>query len=137
MKVVFLDIDGVLNDFTTDVYGDDTPTDSHLKILKHIIDETGAEIVLSSTWRLFVKARKTVEKRLADFGMKLFGVTMELRNRPDEIREWLSRHNVENFVILDDEPMSNDLKSKAVKTTLTYGLLPSHAERAIKILNAE
>lgn len=136
MKVIFLDIDGVLNDFTMGVYGDDTPTDSHLRQLKYIVDETGAEIILSSTWRLFSRSRKIVEKRLADYGMKLSGFTQELRSRPEEIQDWLKRHDVESYVILDDEEMPKELKARAVQTTLAYGLLPSHAVKAIKILKS-
>lgn len=55
MKVVFLGIDGVLNsaaydrqrDWTKRTYIDKT----RLPLLKQIVDATGAEIVLSSTWR--------------------------------------------------------------------------------------
>ena len=54
MKVVFLDIDGVLNDDTTP-----SRTKSRLIFvdrekllrLKRIVAATGAKIVLSSTWR--------------------------------------------------------------------------------------
>ena len=139
MKVIFLDIDGVLNDFTSsaDIW-EDTPTDMHLRNLKLIVDATGAEIVLSSTWRLFKDTRKVVEKRLADFGMKFIDRTIELRNRADEIEEWLSRHpEVNKFVILDDECISLErLKANLVQTTMAYGLLPTHVRKAIKILNS-
>ena len=54
MKVIFTDIDGVLNEDTTP-----TRTKSHVLFidkekllrLKRIVDATGAKIVLSSTWR--------------------------------------------------------------------------------------
>ena len=139
MKVIFLDVDGVLNDFSSSAnIWDDTPTDTHLKCLKLIVDETGAEIVLSSSWRLFMKNRKVVEKRLADFGMKFISCTLELRDRAEEIEEWLSRHpEVDKFVILDDECASlKRLKANLVQTTIAYGLLPTHVQKAIKILNS-
>lgn len=54
MKVIFCDIDGVLNE-------DTTPTRTKSRVifideekllrLKRIVDATGAKIVLSSTWR--------------------------------------------------------------------------------------
>lgn len=48
-KVIFLDIDGVLNDeeHTSESYLDSMMVGR----LKRIIDETGAEIILSSSWR--------------------------------------------------------------------------------------
>jgi len=52
MKVIFLDIDGVLNLYceSRDEYG--CCFHSHLvDNLKRLIDETGAKIVISSTWR--------------------------------------------------------------------------------------
>ena len=136
MKVIFLDIDGVLNDFTKsgDIW-DDTPRDIHLRCLKNIVDETGAEIVLSSTWRLFRSTKKIVEDCLAKFDMKLFDITKELKNRAEEITEWLSRHpEVDRFVILDDEIIGGKFPEQLVQTTIAYGLLPTHAKKAIKIL---
>ena len=49
MKIIFLDIDGVLNDAPTIMEKDnDLPAEPHLSCLKQIVDATGAEIVLSS-----------------------------------------------------------------------------------------
>ena len=49
MKIIFLDIDGVLNDAPTILgTGDDQPTMEHLNCLKQIVEATQAEIVLSS-----------------------------------------------------------------------------------------
>ena len=60
MKIVFLDVDGVLNCKTTeDVIWRDKGKmgirgidDSKVELLKKIIDSTGARIVVSSTWRI-------------------------------------------------------------------------------------
>ena len=55
MKIIFLDVDGVLN--SQDLLercGEDklVPIDEeNIRCLKEIVDETGAEIVLSSSWR--------------------------------------------------------------------------------------
>jgi len=137
-KVIFLDIDGVLNDSITfqKMHGDDTPSDEHLKCLKEIVDATGAEIVLSSTWRLFVVSKRIVEKRLADFGLSLSDCTEELECRADEINMWLKNHSeVRNFVILDDEPISFSFPKNLVRTTFEKGLLKEHVKKAIEILN--
>ena len=50
IKVLFLDVDGVLNS-RRDGYDIDLNTTSHMKLLQKIIQQTGAKIVLSSTWR--------------------------------------------------------------------------------------
>ena len=137
MKVVFLDIDGVLNDaITTMDLMDDKPKKDHLDCLKAIIDATGAKIVLSSTWRLFPSARNDVKNALRNVGLEFIDKTKELRDRASEIQEWLSRHpEVEKFVILDDEEISGKFPDNLVQTTFYQGLLPEHVEKAIKILN--
>ncbi len=52
MKIIFLDIDGVLNSRTYDRkrnWNEQTDIDeSRLPLVKEIVDSTGAEIVLSS-----------------------------------------------------------------------------------------
>ena len=55
MKVIFCDVDGVLNNESTSEL---TPngyrgvSDKLIRNLRKIVDETGAKIVLSSDWRL-------------------------------------------------------------------------------------
>jgi len=141
MKVVFLDIDGVLND-AVNIHSlmDDKPTKEHLDCLKAILDATGAKVVLSSTWRLFPDARNIVKNSLRNIGSDIFDKTKELpKGRGAEIKEWLSRHpEVCQFVILDDDIA--DIKpyypNNIVKTSFYTGLLPEHVEPAIKILNS-
>ena len=60
MKVIFLDVDGVLNSnyshsISTNEKGWmwDEISDFHLEKLKRIVDETDAKIVLSSSWRVY------------------------------------------------------------------------------------
>lgn len=49
MKVIFLDIDGVMKeeDYNAEF------KDECFARLKRIVDETGAEIILSSSWRIY------------------------------------------------------------------------------------
>ena len=54
MKVIFLDIDGVLNSIAFDrerINEQGNIDETRLPLLKQILDETGALIVLSSLWR--------------------------------------------------------------------------------------
>jgi histidinol phosphatase-like enzyme len=54
MKVIFLDIDGVLNSEEFLKKNKNEAIDrNNVSILKKIIDKTGAFIVMSSAWRLW------------------------------------------------------------------------------------
>ena len=57
--------------------------------------------------------------------------------RGDEIREWLSKNPVDNFIILDDDSdMCEFLNTDHfIKTTYKHGLTEELKELAIKILN--
>lgn len=61
MKIIFLDVDGVLNnskwvkrmfDECVHVYAKDMLEDRAIRLLKQIIDATGASVVITSTWRM-------------------------------------------------------------------------------------
>ena len=84
MKVIFLDIDGVLNTGWWYTQMDkNTPKDKYgyafdpnsVANLKKIIDETGADIVISSSWKSF--GLSELEEMWQDRGLpgKLIGIT--------------------------------------------------------------
>ncbi len=94
MKVIFLDVDGVLNNephaialhklveegkMSSKEYYDtwDLPYDDTALPLKHIVEETGAEIVLSSSWRIGVPgpAPKRLTNVLDKYGLKIIDKT--------------------------------------------------------------
>jgi len=117
-KVIFLDIDGVINH--TD--GKNYIEDDLLRNLATIVDETKAELILTSSWRRYYLgwAQRAfpieeddfgwfLDNKLASVGLRLAGVTPIIfdgpEGRPFEIRRWLSRQAaLKRFVILDDEP---------------------------------
>lgn len=133
MKAIFLDIDGVLNaaDYSKAIYalkvscghGDIIDEFGYLfdprcvKHLDYIIRDTGAKIVISSTWRCngIETLRKMWEMR--DLPGEIIDIT-PLRKNPKieeryyhpgvdrgyEIQEWLDNHpEVEDYAILDDD----------------------------------
>ena len=62
-RIIFLDIDGVLNTKSyrenPDVdYYNDFISDHNMRFLKHIVMATDAKIVLSSTWRTYYSRGK-------------------------------------------------------------------------------
>lgn len=143
MKVIFLDVDGVLNS-AQDGYSIRLRTDSHLKLLQRIIKETGAKIVLSSSWRIgFTPASKNLLARFNEYGLVLMDCTPELSGacRGDEIRKWLEEFEVENdverFAILDDEAdMAEFTDTNLIQTDTNVGLQKADAVRCIKLLNS-
>ena len=119
MKILFLDVDGVLNNNRTRTVTFDgwCFVDNYLvRRLKQIINATGAKIVLSSTWRdgwnredesknepFFNQLRD----KLKEYGMEIWdALPMPMRtNRELAITEWFGLHkdlNIESFIILDD-----------------------------------
>ena len=143
MKVIFLDIDGVLNDgFTMLRTGRDFPTRDHLDCLRAIVDATEAQIVLSSSWRYHKSDFNDAKNALRNVGLAIMDKTKELpRGRGAEINEWLSRHSdIESYIILDDhdDEYTNFLPEQyehLVQTEFSLGLLQEHVQQAINILN--
>lgn len=108
-KVLFLDIDGVVNcQFTKERFNSFIGIDSKLaERVKKIIKDTNCTVVLSSTWRLDEDSRNEVKNKVCDFIdiTKNLASTSEPRSfRGSEINEWLSRHpEVKQYAILDDD----------------------------------
>ncbi len=116
-SVIFLDIDGVLNDFDSRQENRVLIDEDMVSRLKKIVAISGASIILTSSWRIYHEAYtadKTIDshfQKLLDafekYGLTISGATAEIgygsRSRPMEIRHWLlDKPDVESFVILDD-----------------------------------
>lgn len=164
-KYIFLDIDGVLNSEHT---LDDRSTsnasiicDQYLEHLRKIVEETDAKLVLSSSWRVYFSS--TIDdpehsygiqlvQALAKHNLKLHDATPFIKGpfsneRGLEIKAYIEKHNITNYIIIDDEEFS-DFKthldmSRFVQTTFgdettnieTEGLNKKIAGKAIEILN--
>jgi len=141
MKVIFLDIDGVLN--TSETYDKiyrskgflgiyDIEIDNfRLEYLKQIIEQTDAKIVLSSSFRyFFAKENNKIiptnlkSKKVYDlfnrYGIEIYDTTpTEKQSREEEIEFWLAnRDDIESFIIIDDDPsMFENLLDKLIQTS--------------------
>ena len=148
MKVIFLDVDGVLNNWDTTVFtakGFQFVEDEKIALLKSIINATDAKIVLSSDWRYdrnssddsdFVELRD----KLSLFNISFFDFTPEItwNDRGKEIQAWLDSHpDVTDFVIIDDRDDMQPNMDHLVQTVLKDGLTEELAAKAIKMLNGE
>lgn len=155
MKIIFLDIDGVLNsrayDRTRNRKAQTGIDETRLPLLKKIVEKTGAKIVLSSTWRADWEKDPAlcrddgvyINKTFAKFGLCVYDKTPDFwinGDRPDEIRAWLcaAKDAVESFVIIDDYPYDwAELAACFVKTKPKngLGLEEEHVAEAVAILN--
>ena len=144
IKVIFLDVDGVLNS-SQDHFSIGLKTDIHLERLKRIIDATGAKIVLSSSWRICFDPKKDqmsriLNNKLNSIGAPIMDMTPIIREpnkvRGDEIRMWLQDHpDVDAFIILDDDSdMAEYTSTHLIKTDVNIGLQDSDVEKAINML---
>ena len=158
MKAIFLDIDGVLNCSSSksrcgSLLGVDK---AKVKILAEIVDSTGADLILSSSWKVgwepkgrysaydephakyldahlkkkggLVCKDKTRERNLAERGM---GIKSYLLLHP-EYTEW---------IVIDDEIFgdypSRGILPHLIKTDAAKGLTKKDADAAIKMLRGE
>lgn len=155
MKVIFLDIDGVLNTEKRllNNNGELYVEKDKIELLKEIIDKTKAKVVLSSTWRVLAQSKdskeypkyEAFEIELEKRGIVIFDYTpVFLDNRPLEIKMWIeSQPNQEiRFVSLDDDFEKEDydkygIGSCLVKTDFSTGMTEEHVKRAVELLNME
>jgi len=129
MKILFLDIDGVVNCATTSqrhrgAIGID-PYMAHL--VRMIVEQTGCQVVLSSSWRHFPDGRKEVEEQVCP----ILDITPTSTSnfRGDEIRAWLNGHpEVERYAIVDDnDDMLPEQMGCFFKTSWADGITPKIA----------
>lgn len=159
-KILFLDIDGVLNCMYP------TPSDDHEWIdleewrygfnpelvarLRFVIANTNCKIVVSSSWRHHTNYapyqhdrnwRDVLAEKLRRPREEVFaGETGydEKGRRGVEILQWLSDHPTDVYCVVDDEIVDIEPyidKDKIVKTDMRYGLSLADAKRIIEKLN--
>lgn len=150
MNIIFLDIDGVLNSVNKliEIYhqtkkphsGYQYPFDEKcLRNLQILVQETDAQIVVTSTWRKDEEGKETLQSALKEYGLdkRVIGYTPVLFNqkRGKEIQEYLSQlESRPHFVILDDDLDMEELLPFLVKTNIQTGLTHKNAREAIEIL---
>jgi hypothetical protein len=159
LKVIFLDIDGVLNnrDTLTNNYSYNCSpaawSAESCDVLKEIVEKTGASVVISSTWRLTLM-------HMIEHGFKMIDIPMPIdktcslagiynENAPnefiresirgDEIEQWLSLNpQVTHYVIIDDnsDMLPDQLANHFVQTDMYEGgLKREHIPRILEILS--
>ena len=141
MKIIFLDIDGVIINRASCKKRYDSADPGCVTNLNGLIAKTGAKLVLSSCWRIG-RTVKELNELLVNWGVQgeVIDKTVELPGmnvqRGDEIGQWLREHQgeVEAFVIIDDDADMGQLLPHLVHTRFAPGMTANDAEMAIKVL---
>jgi len=164
VKICFTDIDGVLNNRSCYFPGNQhpkygrNPDPKCVAALNWLCEKTGAQIVVSSTWRIggLDLMRETINSHWGVNG-PVIDVTPRLLDyrgditlsvpRGREIQAWLDRRkqdyahcgghwgDVDRFVILDDDSDMEHLLPHLVKTDFEHGLTMEKAADAAKVLD--
>lgn len=158
MKVIFLDIDGVLNsedlarkriaDFrgwndTTNTKFYDFIDENAVKLISDLCEQYNIKLVISSSWRL-----STLEKTIDDFSSDymlllhplvpfIIGITprVESQIRGEEIAIYLQQNsNITDYCIIDDSDMLKEQTSNFVQTSFWHGLTNEHIPKIKSIL---
>lgn len=153
MKVIFLDVDGVLNNFHTRTVTSDgwCFVDGFLvERLRTLVKASGAKVILSSTWRdgwnredesqnelCFIELRDA----LREHDIEIFdALPLPLRMRRSiAIREFFEKWKgepIEEFVILDDWNDLDEFTDHLVWTNPRFGLTNDDVAKALKILKS-
>lgn len=150
MKVIFLDIDGVLNsdEYIDSIKGKEMTAENEIdmekvRLLEQAINQTGAKVVLTASGR-YAQVGRYLRKVLSQMAIFTDATPYMNNIRGLEIKEWLRQNNdVEDFVILDDEIFESydeELLSKLIKISngngrnLGEGLLQKDVDEIVNRL---
>lgn len=154
-KTVFLDYDGVLTSRQDGGFWSLDPDKYKMSercfgILKAFLDKTGAKVVVSSNWRKFdddgywlhgsgkyFNPLPALRKRLGGY---IIGSLSPKRHtsKLDALRLYIEEHEVENYVIFDDDIRENfqssEFRDRFVMTDCETGITEEDCAKAEKIL---
>lgn len=135
MKVIFLDIDGVLN-----TNSDREILNDKLKLLSELVSKTGADVVLSSSWRYGWN-----KPELNKPGTRIYRLKQLLKDndiviketigldltKSMQIKNYLNTNMISNYIVLDDDPIDTD---NLVQTNGDVGLTQLDCQKASQLL---
>ena len=162
-RVIYLDVDGVLNNGSTKELSPDGWTGispGKVKILRRILDATGAELVLTSTWR---EEWSPDYEKCTDDGKYLtdclmaegIRITDKIQTpsypwRGYEISTHVKENGITSWIVLDDESFdfarhdifdvpAHGCPARWIRTSIGYngGLLEKHIVRAVQLFEKQ
>jgi hypothetical protein len=161
-KVIFLDIDGVLNsnfwnaDHQREISDGKYIDTEKVRLLSDLVKKSEASLILHSGWRFWFDADVQPTRPEAAYltsllnneGMTVAGMTPDLTTeeirrtkkfskvKADEILKWLENHpETDSWVVLDDLELHNEIIAKCqIMTDPEQGLTEADVEKALGIL---
>lgn len=143
-KVLFLDIDGVLNSEAWFSGPDNTPGQlgkldpEACALLEQVIQRTGCKLVLSSSWRYSISPlaiESLLEERGTESACFLESTGPDLSTRDDEILLWTKTHPVSEWAAIDDTSLPTIAKlGRFVRTEFATGMTQEHVDALVRIL---
>lgn len=144
MKVIFLDIDGVVTSLRCGYYNMDIYV---VNFLRWVCEKSGSKIVISSTWRhnhgrqfwLNIFGECVHEDFKTPYLVKRVNGIYQSSIRGDEIKEWLDRHSevVQYLIIDDDADMTKEQLPNLIRTDTYDGMKFSDMEHIMYHLKVE
>jgi len=140
MKVLFLDVDGVLN--TSKSRSLNSLSKPRMRRLQRIVEQTGCIVILSSTWRKLPDAARLLKSRLRYRNVYIRDYTPVLHNRwrGEEIHAYIegADYKIDVYAILDDDKDMLEFQlPNFFQTDPDYGLTDEITEKVIQHLNKE
>ena len=160
-RVLFLDVDGVLNHREwLRVHGRQNVSTEEWRLaryrahldpacvarLERVIASTGCVLVLSSSWRYSLSTEE-MEARLRERGApsaRVIGATPKgipcasglivEPGRGEEIGVWLAQNPTDSFAIVDDGDDMEPFMDRLVRTSFESGLQDEHVNRLVELL---
>lgn len=159
-RVLFIDVDGVLNDLQFDKRNVGFFDVKKIKMLAKIVEATKARIVLSSTWRYLKDCDEKKEPQAANmwkclnntftkYGMQISDITPVIDgNRPKEISEYLKTHENLSWCSIEDDFSAADYEKYGISEYLVQtkyfvnksadgGLKEEHIEKVMQIFKEQ
>lgn len=145
MKCIFLDFDGVINNW----YHFDGVSTENAMILKKIADMSSAKIIATTSNKYSLQRFDNEDyynstfynnyvKYLNALGIQIHDLTPFVdANRTLEIKKYIEEHQIEQYVILDDDLIGEELQEHQVFLDLYRGLQEEHIIPSLNILNGK
>jgi len=108
-----------------------------MQVLNEIVSSSGADVVVSSTWRhgKTVAELQTILDTGGFVGRVVDKTPSDIPGvgRGEEIAAWLADHAVDAYVIIDDHGGMGELGDRLLLTQPGYGLRPADVARALAL----
>lgn len=144
MKVIFLNIDGVLTNESNYQYS--ILDKNNVQLFNKLLEESGAIVVISSSWRLMISIAE-ISSRLKAAGFKYFdrllGITPVLSSEytcADEIYAWIKQMPIQKYVVINDDKFEDNniltttFGDNVIVTNPVVGLTDVKVKEALRLL---